>query len=195
MTKQDFIKKLKSRLKGISDKDLNGRISFYSEMIDDLTENGKTEEEAVSELGSIDEIVKQVISETPLLSVVKEKIRPKKAMSTAGIILIVLGFPVWFPLLITVLALAFTFYVLLWVGVIVVYSVEISFIGVAFAGVVGFFAYLFGGELNLIGLGAGLIGLGLSVPFYYVCVCITKGTLKLSKAIALKLKTWFVGNK
>lgn len=195
MTKQDFIKELKSRLKGISDKDLNGRISFYSEMIDELTENGKTEEEAVSELGSIDEIVKQVISETPLLSVVKEKIRPKKAMSTAGIILIVLGFPVWFPLLITVLALAFTFYVLLWVGVIVVYSVEISFIGVAFAGVVGFFAYLFGGELNLISIGAGLIGLGLSVPFYYVCVCITKGTLKLSKAIALKLKTWFVGNK
>lgn len=195
MTKQDFIKKLKSRLKGISDKDLNGRISFYSEMIDDLTENGKTEEEAVSELGSIDEIVKQVISETPLLSVVKEKIRPKKAMSTAGIILIVLGFPVWFPLLITVLALAFTFYVLLWVGVIVVYSVEISFIGVAFAGVVGFFAYLFGGELNLISIGAGLIGLGLSVPFYYVCVYVTKGTLKLSKAIALKLKTWFVGNK
>lgn len=195
MTKQDFIKELKSRLKGISDKDLNGRISFYSEMIDDLTENGKTEEEAVSELGSIDEIVKQVISETPLLSVVKEKIRPKKAMSTAGIILIVLGFPVWFPLLITVLALAFTFYVLIWVGVIVAYSVEISFIGVAFAGVVGFFAYLFGGELNLISIGAGLIGLGLSVPFYYACVYITKGTLKLSKAIALKLKTWFVGNK
>ena len=195
MTKRDFIKKLKSRLKGISDKDLNGRISFYSEMIDDLTENGKTEEEAVSELGSIDEIVKQVISETSLLSVVKEKIRPKKAMSTAGIMLIVLGFPVWFPLLITVLALAFTFYVLLWVGVIVVYSVEISFIGVAFAGVVGFFAYLFGGELNLISIGAGLIGLGLSVPFYYVCVYVTKGTLKLSKAIALKIKTWFVGNK
>ena len=195
MTKRDFIKKLKSRLKGISDKDLNGRISFYSEMIDDLTENGKTEEEAVSELGSIDEIVKQVISETSLLSVVKEKIRPKKAMSTAGIMLIVLGFPVWFPLLITVLALAFTFYVLLWVGVIVVYSVEISFIGVAFAGVVGFFAYLFGGELNLISIGAGLIGLGLSVPFYYVCVYVTKGTLKLSKAIALKIKNWFVGNK
>ncbi|MBQ9513976.1 MAG: DUF1700 domain-containing protein [Clostridia bacterium] len=195
MGKQEFIKELKGRLKGISDKDLNERISFYSEMIDDLMENGKTEEEAVSELGSIDEIVKQVISETPLLSVVKEKIRPKKTMSTAEKILIVLGFPVWFPLLITVLALAFTFYVLLWVGVIVVYSVEISFIGVAFAGVVGFFAYLFGGELNLISIGAGLIGLGLSVPFYYVCAYLTKGTLKVSRSIALKIKTRFMGKK
>ena len=49
------------------------RLEFYSEMIDDRIEEGKSEFEAVREIGDVDEVVSQIASETPLYRLVKEK--------------------------------------------------------------------------------------------------------------------------
>ena len=162
MKKQEFLNELRKRLKGVAQKDVEERISFYDEMIEDIMADGKNEEEAVQEVGNIDDIVKQVLSETPLVSLFKEKIKPKRSLNAWETILLVLGFPLWFPLLITFFCLALTAYILLWVGVIVAYSIEFAFIAVGLAGIVCFFAYLFGGRFNLVCLGSGLIGVGLA---------------------------------
>ena len=77
MNKQDFLEKLRNGLAGLPKDDLDERINFYSEMIDDRMEDGLTEEEAVSQMGDVEEIISQIIAETPFVKIVKEKIRPK----------------------------------------------------------------------------------------------------------------------
>ena len=66
MLKQEFLNALKEGLKGLPEKDIEERLTFYGEMIDDRIEEGRTEEEAVNEIGSVDEVVQQIVAETPL---------------------------------------------------------------------------------------------------------------------------------
>ena len=77
MRKQEFLYQLGKRLSGLSEKEADERISFYSELIDDKIEDGLSEEEAVSKIGTVSEVVEQIVSETPLVRLVKEKIKPK----------------------------------------------------------------------------------------------------------------------
>ena len=74
MNKQEFINELKCGLSGLSDADLNERLNFYSEMIDDRIEEGFSEEEAVAQIGSVNDIISQIASEMSLTKLVKEKI-------------------------------------------------------------------------------------------------------------------------
>ena len=66
MNKLEFISKLRAKLSGLPKKDVEERLSFYSEIIDDKIEEGKTEEEAVKELGTIESISEQIIKDIPL---------------------------------------------------------------------------------------------------------------------------------
>ena len=61
MNKQDFLKELSRALSGLPREDLEERLAFYSEMIDDRMEDGLSEEEAVADIGSIDEAASQII--------------------------------------------------------------------------------------------------------------------------------------
>ena len=49
MDKFDFLLKLEDALSGLPKEEICERISFYSEMIDDKIEDGKTEQQAVAE--------------------------------------------------------------------------------------------------------------------------------------------------
>ena len=62
MEKEEFLEELRNRLNGLPQKDIDERVSFYSEMIDDRVEDGMTEEEAINNIGGIDEVVKQIAS-------------------------------------------------------------------------------------------------------------------------------------
>lgn len=76
MGKQEFLAGLRDRLTGISQEDIEERISFYGEMIDDRVEEGLTEEQAIAEIGTLEGITKQIMSEIPLTQLVKEKVKP-----------------------------------------------------------------------------------------------------------------------
>ena len=193
MLKYEFLTALRDRLQGLPKDELDNRISFYEEMIDDRMDEGKSEEEAVAEIGSVDDVVKQITSETPLLKLVKEKTKTNRALKAWEIVLIILGFPLWFPLLITAFVLLLVAYILVWVWVIVVYSVELALTATAFGGLVIFFAYLFGGQFNLLPLAASIMSFGGAILLYFGCVEITKLTIKLSRNIVLKIKTAFIG--
>ena len=65
MTKQAFLSALRDGLSGLPQADLEERINFYSEMIDDRMEEGVPEEEAVAGLGSVDDVVSQILSDIP----------------------------------------------------------------------------------------------------------------------------------
>ena len=104
MDKIDFLSALENALAGLPADDIDRSIDYYSEMIDDMTENGLSEEEAISSVGSLDEIVNQIITEIPITKLVKERIKKKRALGTFEIILLILGSPIWLSLLIAAIA-------------------------------------------------------------------------------------------
>ena len=74
MNKEQFLNELKKGLSGIPKEDLDERVNFYSEMIDDRIEEGMSEEEAVSAIGDVKTIVSQIMAETPITTIVKERV-------------------------------------------------------------------------------------------------------------------------
>lgn len=195
MKKEEFLNKLRLRLNGLPKSDIEERISFYSEMIDDRVSEGKTEDDAVGDLGGVEAVVREIANDTPLVNLVTERIKPKRTLKGWEVALIVLGFPLWFPLIITFISLLFVFYVLIWVGVIVVFSLFVSMIGATFAGIMSLFS---GGLVGIaggfgIGVGTALFGLGGAIVLYFVLVATTNLTIKLSRKIIVGIKSWFIG--
>ena len=195
MNKQEFLDKLEKNLNGLPKQDVDERIEFYSEMIDDRVEDGKTEEEAIREIGDVDEITSQILAQTPFTKIVKEKIKKnKRSFSALEVLLLILGFPLWFPLLITGLVLVFVAYILLCVGVIVMYSIEFSVIVAGIASLIAFFASMSAG-FDFFYLACAMLGIGFAIVLYNVCVLVTKATIKLTKKILLGIKKKIVGGK
>ena len=77
MYKQVFLDKLRRGLSGLPQEDIEEHLIFYGEMLDDSIEEGLSEEEAVSELGDIDEIIKQALSDVPLAEIAEERVKSK----------------------------------------------------------------------------------------------------------------------
>ena len=192
MNKEEFLNALRNKLVGLPEADVEDRISFYQEMIEDRIDEGKSEEEAINEIGSADDIVKEIAKDTPLAKLVKEKVRPKRSLRAWEIVLIALGFPLWFPLVVTAFVLALVAYLLIWVWVLVVYTVEISLVTAGAGGFIIFLAYLANGNFNLTALGASIMSLGGAILLIFGCIGITKGTIKLSRSIVIGIKSAFI---
>lgn len=194
MSKQEFLAQLRKGLSGLPKDDIEGRLAFYNEMIDDRMEEGLSEEEAVSAVGSVDEIVAQVVAEIPLARVAKERIKPKRRMQAWEVVLLVLGSPIWLSLLITAFAVIFSLYVVLWSVVISLWAVFASLIGCA----IGCIAAGIGvavGINSLTGvamIGAGIVCAGLSIFMFYGCKAATKGSAVLTKKLPLWIKNCFI---
>ena len=197
MNKEQFLDELRRELSGLPQEDIEERIAFYEEMIADRMDEGMSEKEAVSGIGSVEEITRQIMSEIPLTKLVKEKVRPKRSLKAWEIVLLVLGSPVWIPLAIAAVAVLLSVYAVLWAVVICVYAVDFSFAAGTLAGVVGVFAYLKAGNPvgALFSLGTGIVCAGLAILMFFVSVWITKAVIKLGGRILLGIKISFVGRE
>ena len=197
MNKEEFLGRLRSGLSGLPGEDIEERVAFYAEMIDDRTEEGLTEEEAVAEIGSVDEVVSQIVSETPLAKIVKEKVRPKRSLKAWEVVLLILGAPIWGSLLIAAAAVIFSFYVSVWAIIISLWAVMVSFAAAALAAIAAAVFYIVTGHplTALASLGAGLFLAGVSVFLFFGCKELTAGILKLTKKAALGIKSLFIGKE
>ena len=197
MLKQEFLSALRENLSGLPQADIEERLTFYGEMIDDRMEEGLSEEQAVEAIGPVDEVVSQILEETPLTKLVKEKIRPKRRMRAWEIVLLILGFPLWFPLSVVAFVLILVFYVVLWVLVICLWAIEIAFWACALAclvGAVGLFVTK--QPIPALGaIGAAMVLAGLSIFLFFACKAATVGTAKLAKKIVHGIKRLFVGKE
>ncbi|MBO7085567.1 MAG: DUF1700 domain-containing protein [Bacilli bacterium] len=197
MTKEAFILELRDRLAGISKEAIDSRIEFYSEMIDDAMEEGLSEEEAVSKVGSIDEVVEKILEETPLRNIVKEKTKNTRKPRGWEIVLLIVGFPLWFPLLLVAGILALVAYLLIWVFVLVLYIVVIACAAGSIAGIMLAVINVAGGNpvAGGIYIGCAIAGAGLAILMYYASIYITKLVIKVTKKSLLGVKRSFVGGK
>ena len=194
MSKQEFLTELRKGLAGLPKDDIEERLAFYSEMIEDRIEEGSTEEEVLDEIGNVEEIVSQIIADTPLVKLVKEKAKPKRRLKVWEIVLLIAGSPLWLSLLLAVIAVILAIYLVLWSVIVSLWSVFGSVLGCGFAGVVAGigFAFCENGLTGLVMIGAGMVCLGLSIFLFYGCKAATDGILFLTKKIALWIKSCFM---
>lgn len=185
MNKEDFFRALRTKLSGLPQEDLERSLEFYREAIDDRIESGLTEEAAVGDLGPVDEIAEQILSETPLPKLIRAKVTPSRSLKGWEIVLLVLGCPVWLPLILAAAATGLAIYAAIWSVMIAVYAVVLAF---AFSGIV----LLISGIGQLMSAGLGLVLIGLSVLLFFAANEIAKGIVCLSRKYVLKTKSLFM---
>lgn len=193
MNKQEFLAQLRKGLSGLPQEDIEERLTFYSEMIDDRMEEGFLEAQAVNEIGSVDTVVAQIWADIPLAKLVKENVKPNSPMKAWEIILLILGSPVWLSLLIAALAVIFFVYAVMWSVIVSLWAIEVSFIACSFGGFVstGIIAFTGNNPAGLAMLSAGLLFAGISIFLFFGCKAATKGILLLTKKMAFGIKTLF----
>lgn len=194
MSKEEFLARLRFALYGLPQNDIEERLTFYSEMIEDQMEDGLSEEEAVSIVGSVDEIAAQAVAETSLTKIAKESIKSKGRLKAWEIVLLVLGSPIWLPLGISAIAIILSLYVSLWAVIISLWAVFVSLaacsVGAVLACVI--FTASGNGASGLAMLASGIVCAGLSIFMFYGCNAATKGTLILTKKIVIWIKNCFI---
>lgn len=197
MNKQEFLTELRKGLHGLPQDDIEERLTFYSEMIDDRVEEGLTQEQAVSEIGTVDEIVSQIVTEIPLSKLVKEKVRHKRTLRAWEIVLLTLGSPIWLSLLIAAFAVLLAVYISAWSVIVALWAAELSLAVSALGSILS--VVILSVQVNWIAgiaiLGAAIALIGLSVFLFFGCKEATKGILFLTKKMILGIKSMFIGKE
>ncbi len=202
MNKQQFLDTLEERLSGLPKQDAEECLGFYSEMIDDRIEEGLSEESAVADMGSIDEIVAQTVSQIPLNKLVKEKIKRKKEkirsekvkekrkMPAWEIVLLCVGSPIWLSLIIAAIAVIIALFAVAASVIISLWAVFAALVGCAVGGVISaVLLCTFGNAMTGIALiGAAVFCAGLSI-FAFL------GFKALTGQLVLGIKKCFVVKK
>ena len=193
MNKAEFTQQLTNSLAGLSQYDINRSVDYYTEMIDDRVEDGMTEEDAVAALGSIDEIRSKILEEVPITKIVKEKMTPKRSFGAGEIVLLVLGAPLWLPLLLAGIIVILAIYISFWS---IIFSLYVADFSVFISGIAGLIMAVIkpGGPLGaLFYAGCGIALIGAAILLFFGFNQVTKGLLFISKMIILGIKKMFVG--
>ncbi len=178
MRKQEFLFRLKRRLKGLSKSEAEERLSFYSEMIDDCVEEGYTEDEAVAKIGSVDDISRQIIDESHIVN-------PKRKRKTWESVLFWIGSPLWISIVAAAFSVAVALYVSLFATVVCAWAVFVSFAACGVAGTVAAIPYAIfaNAPAGFALFGAGVVCAGLAILSFYGCRELTKVAFSLTKGL------------
>lgn len=196
MDKHDFLLALEARLEGLPEADRQASLDFYSEMLDDLVEGGMTEREAVASLGSPEAIAEEILLEMPLPKLVKAKMK-KRRLSGLEITLLAVGFPIWLPISIALLAVVFAIYISLWAVVVSLYAANVAMAACAPTGIAAAVVLFASGKPTsaFLFLGAGLALAGLSILWFLLCNLTAKGMWKLGRLTLRGIKACFIRKK
>lgn len=194
MNREEFLSNLRKGLSCLPKSDIDERVSFYSEMIDDRIEEGVAEEDAVAQIGSVDTVIEQIIADTPLSKLVKEKVMPKRILKTGEIVLLILGSPIWVSLLVALFSVILSFYIALWSVIISLWAVEAALIGSAFGGLLAGLVFAFVGYnfTSIAIIAAAIVCISLFIFMFFGCKAATKGLLALTKKIIISVKNCFI---
>ncbi len=187
MTKKEFLKRLKKGLSPL-DRYERQRISdYYAEMIDDRVECGKTEEEAVEEIGSPEVIAIRTLKEAGVDADESESWLRKSdgKIKTVWLVLLIAGAPLWFGLACGLLGIALGL-----VGAVfgVCVGLVCACVGSAVGGLASFF-YGFYAIFQNVGYGILCIGGGLCACSFGVLCLI--GVYKLTVMSVRAIKNLF----
>jgi uncharacterized membrane protein len=193
MTKDQFLKKLNSKISILPQNEIAKCITFYSESIEDRMEEGMKEEDAVADIGSIDEIAKEIINENSI----KYSLDKEKKTKSVWKILAICGFPLWLPLALAFGATGLALYISLWTVVLALYTVVLAFgltgVLLILAGVIQFYRMgpITGGMI----IGISLVLCGLSLVIMKPINQFAKSIIKCSGQLLKNIKKIFIRKK
>ena len=182
MRKEEFLAQLRGKLSGLSEENLEDHLAFYSEMINDRMEDGVSEEEAVSAVGTVEEIASQILTEMPAAAKTTKKETGKRSLNAWEIVLLAFGSPVWISLMIS-----------LWAVIDSLWIVFAASVWASAGCIYWLIVFLSSGNCDPVMtiLGAALLGTGLSIFLFFGCKLATKGTVLLTKKLVLRIKQHF----
>ncbi|MBR4580385.1 MAG: DUF1700 domain-containing protein [Lachnospiraceae bacterium] len=195
MTKAEFIESLTQSLNGLSEEDIKKSKDYYEEMIDDRIEDGIAEEEAVGGLGTIDEIKDQILEDVPITKIVKEKMKPKRALRAWEIVLLIIGAPLWLPIVLAFIVVCLVIYLCFWIIILCLYATDLAVFLSGILSIFGAFIQTNGFNTGLFLAGCGIALVGTAILLFFGFNQVTKGMFFISKKIVLGIKRMFVGGK
>ena len=194
MNKREFLARLEQGLSCLPPKDIEERLSFFEEMIDDCVEEGMSEEEAVARVGSVDEIVSQTVAEAPLSKLVKERARSTRKLRAWEIVLLAIGSPVWVPLSLAALVVIFALYISVWAVVLAVWAVSLS-VAVCAPVAMGLgIVYIVQSSpiVGLCSISCGLVLAGLAIFAFFGCRALGRVLWGLTRCTLVWIKNCFI---
>lgn len=193
MSKADFLRLLERALTQLSEEERQKNLEYYSELLDDMMEEGMTEAEATAKLGSPNQIAQSILQEMPLGKLVSTRMKPKSGWTPLAIVLAVVGSPVWVPLLLAGIAVVLAVFVSIWaLGFAVVAVVLGLVVAVVATPIIAIKAATLTLPMGLLLLGAGLVLLGLCVLGGLMAVELCKLLWQLTVWLAHKIKGLFI---
>jgi len=193
MTKADFLRLLERALAQLSEEERQKNLEYYSELLDDMMEEGMTEAEATAKLGSPNQIAQSILQEMPLGKLVSTRMKPRSGWTPLAIVLAVVGSPVWVPLLLAGAAVVLVLFVSIWaLGFAAVAVVIALAVAVVAAPIIAIRVAVLTLPLGLMLLGAGLVLLGLCVLGGLMAVELCKLLWQLTVWLAHKIKGLFI---
>ena len=179
MTKKQFLKELEKQFSSVSPEEKRKMLEYYSEIIDDKIDDGKTEAQAVSELNSPLKILEDYLGETTNTHT-KPTEKKRSAIGIIGFSLLI-PFVLLFIVTLGIIALSFIF----------------SSAAIAVSGIVTFVSsfVLFGQDflIGLFQLGAGLFLVAAGFFALWGSAVLCKLCLKLFKKIIKKYVSVYGG--
>ena len=193
MNRYEFLYALREKLFQLPESEIQAHLSYYEEMIDDRMEDGMTEEEAVASLEEVSVIAERILQETPITTLVKTKVKPKKGWTPTAIVLAVIGSPIWLSILIVLAAVVISVVVTLWS---VVIAIGTAAVGIIITGLLLIAASPFmlnpGFTSTLLCIAGGLCAVGVAILLFVGTKYLAKGIIWLCKAIFKAVKSLFI---
>lgn len=188
MNKNEFLTRLSELLAPLDQMERVRMVQYYREIIEDRVEDGLTEEQAIEELEELEEIAARILDEMGPKQAQEVVYQPAQEKKRSGFstVLLILGFPVWFPLLLAGGAVVLSMYVVVWALVISLYAVVVSLGAAGIAGVMGLLMYVgsnFMSGIFILGTGLFCAGLGVAL-FFPVCAAakaMVSGSVRFGK--------------
>lgn len=190
MTKLEFILALNEKLSAYPKAEVQQRLSFYSEMIEDRMEDGLSEEEAVAAVGDVERIAAEIAAElTPEEAPKPPKPAPRE-WKTWVIVLLIVGSPVWVSLAVGAGAAVLSLYASVWAVIISLWAVFGTLVACGVCGIACGIGFAFGGYIfpGLAVVAAALVCAGLSILAFFGCKAITDLTVTLTKRLFMRKK-------
>ena len=191
MNKSEFLDSLRAGLSQLPAAEREQNIAYYEELFCDMQEEGMSEEEAAAHLGDPEQIAREILAEQPLPLLVKSRVRPSGGWTALSITLIVLGSPVWLPLLMAAAAVILSVFVVIW-------ALILSVLAVALAGGISAVALVLAasfGYLNISGflmLGLVLICAGLCLLTGLLAVALGRAAVRGGQWLWRQFKKLFI---
>ncbi len=182
MTRAEYLEKLRECLALMPDEEREAQLAYYEELFDDMLEDGMSEEQVIEHLGAPETVAEELLAEIPMATLVKNRVRAEGKPSALTIVLLVLGAPLWLPLLLSAFAVLLSLLISFWaVGIslgVVLPAVGIALVGVGVGKLLGMVTLPF-----LAALGAILCGVALLILGALLMGVIVRGLAMLCRAV------------